>query len=105
MEALIDTKGSAADRALWEDHLRECAMCAAEVEDLRGVAVKRPPRRVRWWLATAAAIAAGILVAVFATRSSPVPARAPIDPIVAEALRTRRITAGPAVHEGSRERE
>lgn len=57
------------EREIVETHLDDCAMCAAEVADLRA-AVRPAPRR--WWLGVVAAVLfLGVLVAVIlALRSS-----------------------------------
>ena len=50
-------------RAAIGDHARECAMCAAELRDLKTVVKK--PRTSRWWLP--AALAASVALVVFLT--------------------------------------
>jgi anti-sigma factor RsiW len=52
----VDGQVDAADREIIESHLDDCAMCRAEVDDLRTMLARRP-RATPWWIAFAAAAA------------------------------------------------
>jgi hypothetical protein len=63
-------------RAAIGEHVRECAMCAAELRDLKTM-VRKPRTTTRWWLPVA--VAASIAAVVFLTnRPSGSPAPPPV---------------------------
>ncbi len=67
LEAIVEGRAAA------DEHARECAMCAAELRDLRALAERRRWSRAPWWLPVGAAVAASIALAVFLTGRPGVP--------------------------------
>jgi hypothetical protein len=59
-------------RANRPEHLDECDLCRAELDDLRPLA-QHPPGRRTWWLAAAAALVLALLIAMIALRREPSP--------------------------------
>lgn len=81
LEAIVEGRAAA------DEHARECAMCAAELRDLRALAERRRWSRAPWWLPVGAAVAASIVLAVFLTGR-------PGAPVVQAPTRTASIRDG-----------
>lgn len=120
LEALAEGRGSIADLELHQQHVLDCERCAAELQDLRAmVAQQRRRWRFGWQLPAAAAVAAGIAVAIFLAQprdtTPPTPSVAAIQDgmldrpedqrAVAAALEAGRIEPGPGVRDWNRDRE
>lgn len=85
-----ELEAMAEGRAPADEHARECAMCAAELRDLRALVEKRRWSRVPWWLPAGAAVAASIALTVFLT-SRPSPTTVP-QPVEVAAIRDGSLT-------------
>jgi hypothetical protein len=94
-------------------HARECAMCGAELKDLRTVADRRRWSRLPWWMPAGAAAAAGIAIYAL-VMSQPGSVEAPKAPVVAArpfaaeveaALATGQVVPVPGTPDWRRERE
>jgi hypothetical protein len=92
-----------AGRAAVEEHLRNCARCCEDLDDLRGEHRRRNhPRRLAVWSGLAAAAAAIIIVVLLMRQESPPhrPVSAPVSPfapIVRAALLAGRLDPPPAL--------
>lgn len=88
LEGLVDGRLDDVEREVVESHVANCAQCAEDLADLRGVAADlqptAPAKPTRWWLPAASAAAAAVLIAVWAAQqpASPAPqagvAQAPV---------------------------
>jgi hypothetical protein len=72
LQAYVDGESTAVEAAEVDAHVKDCASCRAELTDLQqwAASLKVPARKpVSRWIFAAAALAAGLVIALFAARS------------------------------------